>query len=143
MLPMVGQVEGKRGVNETATPRLRALPDADCGFCMRSVQILTGPAFRASVDICPYQTADLGPTGLTEDECQATLHTISGDGRIAAGGAAVAHLLLASRAPWPIVGWLMLRPGPRHLAEAVYRVVVRNRHSLPGGTAACEMPRTA
>jgi predicted DCC family thiol-disulfide oxidoreductase YuxK len=40
-----------------------------------------------------------------------------------------------------MVAWGMRLPGLRQLSAWGYRMVARNRHRLPGGTPACEMPR--
>lgn len=114
--------------------------DADCGFCTRSAGWLHRPLFRAAVDTIPFQHADLEALGLREEDCERLLHAVLPDGRITAGAGAVAAALKVSRAPWPLIGSLLLLPGARQLAEIAYHAVARNRHNLPGGTAACSLP---
>ena len=116
------------------------LYDADCGFCTVSVRAAQGRWLRARIEATPYQSADLVVHRLTVDKCAAALHCVEPDGRVSVGADAVATVLLASRNPWPLVGRLLRLPGVRRVAGFAYAVVARNRHRLPGATAACEMP---
>lgn len=122
-----------------AHQQLIVLFDADCGFCTRSATCLHSLMFRAAVDTVALQSSDLEALGLRRDECERLMHAVLPDGRITAGGGAVAAALQASRFPWPVIGWLMLLPGLRQLTEIVYQAVARNRHRLPGGTDACAL----
>lgn len=116
------------------------LYDADCGFCTASVRAAQGRWVRAAIDATPFQSADLVVHRLTVDKCAEALHCVEPDGRVTVGAEAVATVLLASRDPWPFVGRLLRLPGLRRVAAWGYAVVARNRHRLPGATAACEMP---
>lgn len=116
-----------------------ALYDADCGFCTASAHTMTGPVIRARVVAEPFQAYELAGAGLTPDACAESLHVLADD-RVYVGASAIARILRAGRLPWRVLGHLLTLPGVRWLAERVYRLVARNRHRLPGATAACEMP---
>ena len=103
------------------------LYDADCGFCTASVRAAQGRWVGARIDATPFQSVNLVVHRQTVDKCAEALH-------------AVATVLMASRGPWPVVGQLLRLPGVRRVAGWCYAVVARNRHRLPGATAACEVP---
>ncbi len=130
------------GDNPVETPE-RALPlvlfDGSCGFCGTAVRILRGRWFKARVEAVPFQRVDLSVHNLTVDKCEETLHVVDGS-EVFTGGEAIARILRSSRLPWPVVGAVLRLPGLRWLTGKVYAVVARNRHKLPGGTPACEMP---
>ncbi|WP_330185843.1 DUF393 domain-containing protein [Nocardia sp. NBC_01503] len=64
-----------------------------------------------------------------------------GDDSSRASGARAGALLLRRAAqPWRAVGAIMLNPPISWLAAALYRLVAKNRHRLPGGTPACAFP---
>lgn len=59
---------------------------------------------------------------------------------VLAGPDAIAALLRSSNAFWRPFGWVLkLRP-VLAIAWPLYRLIARNRHRLPGGTAACAVP---
>ncbi|MFT3888380.1 MAG: DUF393 domain-containing protein [Arachnia sp.] len=119
--------------------RLLVLYDADCGFCTTSARALTSPWLRSEADARPFQAVAVERFGLTVDKCAEKLHVVDGS-RVFVGGRAVAAVLRRSRFPWPAVSWVMTLPGISWVVERVYALVARNRHRLPGGSAACEMP---
>ncbi len=129
-------------VDGTDPRPLLVLYDADCGFCTTSSRAMTNRWFRADAEARSFQSVTLGDFGLTVDKCAEKLHVVDGT-RVFTGGQAVALVLRRSRLPWPLVGLLMTLPGVRVLTEWVYGLVARNRHRLPGGSAACEMPPPA
>jgi len=113
--------------------------DGDCAFCTSCAMFIVRQV-PTTASVVPWQHADLATLGLTADECAAAVQWVGADGRTAAGPEAIAELLRGSRPAWRLVGWLLgLRPV---LAAAwpAYRWVARNRHRLPGGTAACALP---
>lgn len=124
-------------------PRERAGPlvlfDADCGFCTALVRRMQGSLFSARVTAVAYQQADLPAFGLTEAECAEQLHVVDG-AAVFRGGAALARILRAARPPWPLTGRALTLPGVRAAFQGLYALLARNRHRLPGGSAACEMP---
>ena len=108
--------------------------DGDCGFCTRSALWLQRRA--RSIDVVPWQRADLESLSLTARECAAAVHYVSG-GRRVAGAAAVAAALRECRQPYRAVGSVMGSPVMRPLADRVYAWVAVHRHRLPGGTPSC------
>ncbi|TDC77282.1 DUF393 domain-containing protein [Micromonospora sp. KC606] len=113
--------------------------DGDCAFCTRCAEFI---ARRIPTDarVVPWQFADLDALGLTETECEAAVQWVGVDGSRAAGPDAIARLLGDSGPLWRVAG-AGLRLAPVRLAAwPAYRWVARNRHRLPGGTAACAVP---
>lgn len=108
--------------------------DGDCGLCSSSARLAARIA--PDVTVIAYQHADLPAYGVTAAECSDAVQWV-GTGEPVAGAPAVARVLLAGRAGWPLLGRLMLLPGARWLAARVYRAVAANRYRLPGGTPAC------
>ncbi|WP_220183288.1 thiol-disulfide oxidoreductase DCC family protein [Sphaerisporangium album] len=111
--------------------------DGDCGFCHRCVEF-----GRAHLPAMPparrWQDLDLAEHGLTLEQVTESVQLLGPDGLRASGARAVAVLLAVQpRIGWRVLGRLMLVPPVDLIAEAVYRVVARNRHRLPGSTGAC------
>lgn len=69
--------------------------------------------------------------------CLEAVQLVREDSSVVSAHIAVARTLIHGRRGWAVLGWLMLLPGVRQIAGVVYRWVARNRHRLPGGTAAC------
>lgn len=119
--------------------------DGDCAFCSacaRFVQrYVPGPA-----EVIAWQHADLDRLGLTAEQCAQAVQWVGPDRQAAAGPAGIARLLRTARGPAGRLVWrpagavLATRPGLA-MAWPVYRWVARNRHRMPGGTAACALPR--
>ncbi len=116
--------------------------DGDCAFCTRCAEFI---ARRIPTDaqVVPWQFADLGRLGLTEAECDEAVRWVAPDGTSAAGPDAIAALLSSSRGGWRIAGAGLRFAPVRAAAWPAYRWVARNRHRMPGGTAACSLPRGA
>ena len=113
------------------------LYDGDCGFCTVSANWL---AAHGSASIQPWQATDLEPLGLTEEQVSSKVYWLDADGRPAASGAgAVAASLRTCRGAWPLVGRFLTARPVRPVADLGYAVVARNRHRLPGATAACRL----
>jgi len=109
--------------------------DGDCGFCTTAA----GLAARVAPDavVVPYQRADLDALGVRAEDAAAALQWVATDGRVYAGAAAAARLLVSAGRAWRPIGRLLLLPGVRTVADLGYRLVAANRHRLPGGTPAC------
>jgi predicted DCC family thiol-disulfide oxidoreductase YuxK len=116
--------------------------DGDCAFCTACARFaerfVPSPA-----SVVPWQFADLDALGLTRQQCELAVQWVDGRGPAAAGPDAIARLLCASRPYWRLAGWALRLPPVRALAWPVYRWVARNRHRMPGGTAACAVPGPA
>lgn len=111
--------------------------DGDCGFCSSCVDVAQRWV-HPSIQYVPYQRAELAVLGLSREQCAAAVMFRDVHGRWHSGSAAIGRLLLDTGAIWRPLGALIVAPGIRVIAEAVYRVVARYRHRLPGGTPACQ-----
>ncbi|RNL83630.1 thiol-disulfide oxidoreductase DCC family protein [Halostreptopolyspora alba] len=136
-----GGDSGSPDATDTAVAK-RARPvlvyDGDCAFCTSSVEVAQR-YLQPPVETLPYQHSQLTGPILRRAEDEVLLLHPDGE-RVWGGADAAAVLLLASphRWAWP-VGWLLRLPGARAVAAAVYRLVARNRHRLPGGTPTCQL----
>lgn len=121
--------------------------DGDCAFCTSCAEFVGRHIVRrdgpTQVTVVPWQFADLDSLGLGVAECQAAVQWVGVDGTRAAGPEAIAHLLRTGRPPWRPLGCLLARRPVLPLAWPLYRWVARNRHRMPGGTAACALPPAA
>ena len=108
--------------------------DGDCGFCTHSAKWAMRRAH--GMQVVPWQSADLVAWGLTVEQCRAAVLFVR-DGTVRSGGAAVAEALQECRAPYRAVGRVLGARALRPLVEWGYAIVARNRHRLPGSTAAC------
>jgi predicted DCC family thiol-disulfide oxidoreductase YuxK len=113
--------------------------DGDCAFCTSCAEFASR-RIPTRARLVPWQFADLDALGLTVERCEQAVQWVDSGG-IAAGPDAIARLLSSSSRIWRAAGWLLrLRP-VRALAWPAYRWVARNRHRMPGGTAACALPQ--
>jgi predicted DCC family thiol-disulfide oxidoreductase YuxK len=97
-----------------------------------------------SATVTPWQLADLEALGVTQADAEASVQWVqawSGRPVRAAGTAAIARLLDDAGSHWRPLGWLLTIWPVSSIAGAAYLLVARNRHRLPGGTAACVLPR--
>jgi predicted DCC family thiol-disulfide oxidoreductase YuxK len=117
------------------------LYDGDCAFCTSCARFIER-SIPTRATVTPWQFADLDALGASTDDASEAVLWIEPGRPVLAGPAAIARLLRTSRrAVWrPAGAVLALRPVTA-LAWPVYRWVARNRHRLPGGTAACALPR--
>ncbi|MFM1751742.1 MAG: hypothetical protein RL119_704 [Actinomycetota bacterium] len=113
--------------------------DGDCAFCTSSVE-WAKKWMKHNPNMTPWQRADLTALGLTQEQCETAVQFVDAQGRISSGEIAVARLLLFAGRGWKVLGGIMLIPGIRQVCGVLYRWVARNRHRLPGGTAACALP---
>ncbi|WP_426509961.1 thiol-disulfide oxidoreductase DCC family protein [Dactylosporangium sp. McL0621] len=112
--------------------------DGDCAFCSSCARFIER-RIRPAAEVVAWQFADLGALGLTEDQVGSAVCYVA-PGRTSAGPAAIADLLKGAGPLWRAAGAVLgLRPVTA-LAWPVYRWVARNRHRMPGGTAACALP---
>jgi len=113
--------------------------DGNCGFCT-SVAMRISDRWRVPAKATSWQ--DLGGDGLAElgltpADGQKAAWWVDSDGRLFEGHLAVAKSLMAARGWRGAVGKVILIPPVGGVAALGYRVVVRNRHRLPGSTKAC------
>jgi len=114
--------------------------DGDCAFCTSSARFAQRRVpTRAAIE--PWQLLDLAALGLAEAECERAVQWVEPGRAPLAGPDAIAALLLTSHRRWRVVGRLLRLAPVRVLAWPIYRWVARNRHRMPGGTAACALPQ--
>jgi predicted DCC family thiol-disulfide oxidoreductase YuxK len=113
--------------------------DGDCAFCTKCAEFIER-RIPTRARVLPWQFADLDALGLTAAECADAVQWVGADGSRAAGPDAIARLLGDSGPLWRVAGAGLRFPPVRLAAWPVYRWVARNRHRLPGGTAACAVP---
>jgi predicted DCC family thiol-disulfide oxidoreductase YuxK len=115
----------------------RLVFDGDCGFCTSSAQWL---AKGDRVGIVAWQFLDLDQVGLTVDQVSTSAWWLRDDQPVEHSSRAIGRALVARGGIWAPAGRVLLVRAVRPLADAVYGVVARNRHRLPGGTPVCRMP---
>ncbi|MEV4623162.1 DUF393 domain-containing protein [Asanoa sp. NPDC049573] len=113
--------------------------DGDCAFCTMCARFIER-RIRTSAVVVPWQFTDLDALGLTRAQAVEAVQWVPTTGETAAGPVAIARLLRSSGPMWRAAGRLLDLPPVTALAWPVYRWVARNRHRLPGGTAACAIP---
>jgi predicted DCC family thiol-disulfide oxidoreductase YuxK len=116
----------------------RLVFDGDCGFCTSSAQWL---ANGGRVGIVAWQFLDLDEVGLSVDQVSTSVWWLHDERPVEHSSRAIGRALVARGGVWFLAGRALLVPVVRPLADAVYRLVARNRHRLPGGTPACALPR--
>lgn len=116
--------------------------DGDCGFCT-TVARWAERRFRRGERAEPWQFLGdgvLASYGLSIDDVKEAAWWVDAAGRRDRGHRAVGRALLAAGG-WRIaLGALTLAPPTSWAAAAVYKVTVRYRSRLPGGTPACRLP---
>jgi predicted DCC family thiol-disulfide oxidoreductase YuxK len=110
--------------------------DGDCGFCTVSANWYARIAGDVS-RIAPWQSLALDNFALTSEQTSESLWWYS-HGRASSGADACADALKACNWPWKGLGFVLAFAPVRWVARRTYPVIARNRHKLPGGTAACE-----
>lgn len=116
------------------------LYDGDCAFCTRCADFIER-RIPTPARVVPWQFADLPALGLTAEECEEAVQWIGADGVRVAGPDAIGYLLGSSGPGWRLAGRVLRIRPVRAAAWPAYRWVARNRHRLPGGTAACSLPQ--
>ena len=112
--------------------------DGDCAFCTSCARFVERH-IPTSARVVAWQFADLDRLGVTAADAEAAVQWIPAGGRVTAGPAAVADLLRDAGSYWGPLGSLIGTRPILHVAWPAYRWIARNRHRLPGGTAACSL----
>lgn len=115
------------------------LYDSDCGFCTRSAKWVE--RHSSGLTVKALYEADLASLGVDEMRSLTEVPFVHDDGRVTWGSDAMGDALRYSGMPWSIAGAVITAWPVRLVARRVYPLVARNRHRLPGGTAACELPK--
>lgn len=134
------------------TEKLTVLYDGDCGFCETTRRFFERLDFDRMYDWHPFQDGTGDKWAIPTPDLERAAHVVV-DGRIYAGFRAfqaitlynpltyfiLAALLLSARAvlpaAQPVIAALVIAlyfPLFRPLGEAVYQLIARNRHRLPG-----------
>jgi predicted DCC family thiol-disulfide oxidoreductase YuxK len=114
--------------------------DGDCAFCTTCADFIERRVPTAAT-IVPWQRADLGGLGLTPQQCADAVQWVEPGRDVLSGPEALGALLRSSSAHWRLLGRLLRRGVVLAVAWPIYRWVARHRDSMPGGTAACAVPR--
>lgn len=116
------------------------LYDGDCAFCTSCAQFVER-RIPTTADVRPWQFTDLAPLGVTQAQAEAAVVWAAAGRPPVAGPVAIARLLVDAGSFWRPLGWLLDLAPVRWVAWPIYRLVARNRHRMPGGTAACSLPQ--
>ena len=117
--------------------------DGDCAFCTSSASWLAQRLRRKdgpNAQLVAWQFLDLADLGTSRQRAQQEALWIATDGTISGGAEAFAAWLRFRGGPYGFAGFAMSLPGIRRLAAAVYRLIAKNRHRMPGGSPACALP---
>jgi predicted DCC family thiol-disulfide oxidoreductase YuxK len=114
--------------------------DGDCAFCTTCANFVER-RIPTDATVIPWQFADLDALGVRQADAEEAVIWVAPDGSSSAGPEAVARLLVSAGSLWRPLGWVLGTRPVRRLAWPVYRFVARNRHRMPGGTAACSLPQ--
>ena len=124
-------------------PRARPMPverptlvyDGECGFCRRTVSIVSRWDRDGRLALIPFQDqARVAAFHIPLPALAAAMHLVLPDGRVFAGADAGAELLrLLPGKRW--LAWLFAVPGALPVARRVYRWIARRRRCLVRGVA--------
>lgn len=114
--------------------------DGDCAFCTTSINFMKKVLLRRP-DYQPFQFISLEEYGLSVSDVEQQVWLIFRN-RQYAGHRALAKLLqLQYSFGWRFLGHLMVLPVINTVSGLIYSWIAKNRHKLPGGTPACQMPQ--
>lgn len=138
------------------------LYDGDCSFCSSCADFIER-RIPTGADVKPWQFVDLAALGVTQAQAEEAViwvpaavpaaaataaepgerpgGSVGRAGPTKAGPEAIARLLVEAGSFWRPLGWVLDAAPVRWVAWPVYRLISRNRHRLPGGTAACSLPQ--
>jgi predicted DCC family thiol-disulfide oxidoreductase YuxK len=115
--------------------------DGDCGFCTSSANWVS-VRWRKPARSVPWQRLsqeELDAYGLTLDEARDSAWWVDDSGRAWHGHLAIAESLRAGSGWSAALGRVLLVPPLRWIGIAMYPLISRWRHHLPGGTPACRI----
>lgn len=115
--------------------------DGDCGFCT-SVSGWSARRFQHGERAQAWQLLDVGVLdhhGLSKPDVQDAAWWVDDSGLRERGHRAIGRALHADGGFWKFLSWFVLTPPTSWIAAGVYKVVVRWRYKLPGGTPACRV----
>jgi predicted DCC family thiol-disulfide oxidoreductase YuxK len=115
--------------------------DGDCGFCTTAAN-WAQRHFSHGEHVRAWQLLGddgLRHLGLGRNDVEAAAWWLDGKGNQERGHRAAGKVLEAIGGRWRIVAWFALTPPMSWFAAGLYRMVVRWRYRLPGGTPACRI----
>jgi predicted DCC family thiol-disulfide oxidoreductase YuxK len=113
--------------------------DGDCAFCSTCARFVER-RIHTSARVVPWQFTDIAALGVTRAAAEEAVQWVDSRG-VVAGPVAIATLLRDAGSVWRPIGAVLATRPVLWLAWPAYRWVARNRHRLPGGTAACSLPQ--
>lgn len=116
--------------------------DGDCGFCTASARWIAGrwPGPGRAVPYQQLDRASLDRLRLSAAQVADAAWWVDERGSAWRGHLAIARSMAAAGGWWGTAGRALLVPPLRWLGAAVYPMVARHRHRLPGATPACQVP---
>jgi predicted DCC family thiol-disulfide oxidoreductase YuxK len=112
--------------------------DADCGFCTTSATHL---ASRGTFGLQAWQFIDDLPSlGLDLSKVTEAAHWVEGGRVVASGSDAIAAALKSRGGLARLLGAVLANAPAKYPARLGYALIAKNRHRMPGGTAACRVP---
>jgi NADH dehydrogenase len=118
--------------------------DGDCGFCTTAATA-AAKGFQHGERAVPWRDAGddfLAAHELSNQQVRDAAWWVDDTGRRERGHRAVGYALVAAGGFKARCGVMMLTPPLSWIAALAYRVVVRWRYKLPGGTPACHVARS-
>jgi predicted DCC family thiol-disulfide oxidoreductase YuxK len=110
--------------------------DGDCGFCTRTVRLMSALDRRRRVRWVAFQSLRSMPGGLSREDLQREAYIERGE--VLEGGFYSFRRLTALLPPlWPLAP-VMWCPGVNRMGEKVYAWVARHRTRLPGSVCSIE-----
>jgi predicted DCC family thiol-disulfide oxidoreductase YuxK len=113
--------------------------DGDCAFCARCAEWARRRLPHGHEVAAWQQLPDLDALGLTAADVSSASYWIDADGRPHRGERGIAMALSEIGGVWTVVGRALLMRPVRTIAAVLYRLIARNRHRMPGGSAACRV----
>ncbi|QZY52370.1 thiol-disulfide oxidoreductase DCC family protein [Leucobacter tenebrionis] len=114
--------------------------DGDCAFCTTWVRRLERLLDRFP-DAQPWQWLDLGELGLAQNDVTRFAWLLCGNRRFRGHAAFAALLRMQPSYAARFFGHLLVTPPFSWVSALGYSLIARFRHRLPGGTAACALPK--
>lgn len=115
------------------------LYDDDCGFCTRTARLV--PRLGVRCRIAALGATDLPALGVDPQRAQREMPFVDRRGAVSYGHHAWAGVLRTGPLPCRLAGRLLEAPGVSWAAARVYAWIAGHRQLMPGGTAACRLPR--
>jgi predicted DCC family thiol-disulfide oxidoreductase YuxK len=126
--------------------------DADCGFCTRTKTWMEALDHFGLIRWLPRFHPETEKLNISNEASERALQWVNGEDR-ASGYRAVKRIAMRLPLFWAgvaVLGWLspwallapavFLTPVSNPVGDPVYAWIARNRHRLPGASAACALP---